>query len=58
MVVRSDGGMCGKCIASLRAVVRIPDRVTEKNPTSQGKVKLSVLIMMLFNISHAWMTCI
>lgn len=47
MAVRSDGGMCGKCIASLRAVVRIPDRVTEKNPTSQGKVKLSVLIMML-----------
>lgn len=47
MAVGIDGGICGKCIASLRAVVRIPDRVNEKNPTSQGKVKSSVLIMML-----------
>lgn len=41
VAVRIDGGMYGKCIASLRAVVRIPDRVNEKKSylTGKGQIK-------------------
>ena len=43
MAVRIDGGMCGKCIASLRAVLRIPDRVNEKKSYLTGKGQIKCL---------------
>ena len=37
MAVRIDSGLCGKCIASLRAVVRIPESQLKKKIYLRGK---------------------